>query len=1116
MSVVRNLGLVLFVLFCVVVNNGFANYFTLPVDSNFTITNNFVDHASYTTAQGTDYAIPIGTNVQAGLGGVAHPHDEGLSNTGGTSGGYGNYLTIDHGTIDGHQWETRYGHLTTGTFLVNDGDTVGQGQILAQSGNSGYSTGPHLHFKVRRDGVPVDPYSITNYLWTTNPPSHGAFNLSYYTFPNHASQGWGNGNNTYTGVVTTDPTEVDTWGVQTDGSNPWVIGPELPLGIVSGDTVVQFSTRVITNCNNNPIGQAELFIKDDNDDWSSGVSVVLDNPPDYNNGDFKDDAYNVYLAKLNEAGSGINIKQLRIDLTEQGYLDIWNFSWIKIMTRAHLWDFKESLLFWDPRNATYAGTEGGWSVKISPYLNDPGMMSQYLYDFNADDYQYLNIRMDARGCAESGRRGGIYFETDSKSFAENGFIEFGEDTDCDSNAQKWYTADLSKNTDWTGMVNRVRIDFFDTGTGDSDIIYIDKIEFSNDAQGVVSDDESGGAVYSPEDLSISRFDGDRDNPFIDIAWTRGDNPIPMELQYLVYRGTSMNNMKLVASTYDTSYHDTDVVVDTWYYYYVIAVCNNIESDPSEEVNIYLAGVDNCENPTASFTMNGENDSIVVFVGDAIAFVGDAIAFVGTSVPGFGEIDHYNWSFGDGSISNEEDATHSYTEEGEYTVRYLVWSSSCGSDEIKKTVTVEADPDDDPIEPDPDLPSVVNCSAINLSDELSGDILRVNKCIAGYQLELKMVRLNDSNKIAVIWRDNGLQTAVIDLDKFDIVHGDSIVAPVREIEVMSMMDGYFAVYQVANYADDGDGAGVFGYFFTQNGIKQGEQIQFNTYITNDQSEISIAGHPDHTNALAVWQSRDQDGSSLGVFASLFNQSTREKIASEFQVNTTVKGTQQLPTVAINPDTGHFFVVWTWRDDAIYIALQEIDQNGNKIGGEVVFDSDETWQEQVKITILSKNCAVITWLRDVRSEGEMSIQYHLYGQIVKLDTKKKIGDAFRINNCGEDYLNGYDINKVPGSDDFVAVFQKSRTSTGLESIYYQKIDSSGDFLDLEKKVLMDRRSSPNNPVVLALNFNQIIVGFDTEYYTGGKEVYLQGIGIDLSAIRSNSGETVEKTTGVRILP
>ncbi|MCR5355951.1 MAG: M23 family metallopeptidase [Lachnospiraceae bacterium] len=93
--------------------------------------------------KGIDWATPVGTAVYASSGGTVV--------RAGWGSGYGNVVMIQH--PDGK--ETRYGHLSK--VLVKVGQQVGQGQKIALSGNTGVSTGPHIHFEILVNGVQVNP-----------------------------------------------------------------------------------------------------------------------------------------------------------------------------------------------------------------------------------------------------------------------------------------------------------------------------------------------------------------------------------------------------------------------------------------------------------------------------------------------------------------------------------------------------------------------------------------------------------------------------------------------------------------------------------------------------------------------------------------------------------------------------------------------------------------------------------------------------------------------------------------------------------------------------------------------------------------------------------------------
>ena len=102
--------------------------------------------------EGIDFITDTGTPVVAAAGGVVqfagfHPQ-------------YGNMIDIDHG----NDLVTRYAHLSK--VLVKEGDMLQRGRRIADSGSTGRSTGPHLHFEVRFRGTPQNP---SRFLLAANP-----------------------------------------------------------------------------------------------------------------------------------------------------------------------------------------------------------------------------------------------------------------------------------------------------------------------------------------------------------------------------------------------------------------------------------------------------------------------------------------------------------------------------------------------------------------------------------------------------------------------------------------------------------------------------------------------------------------------------------------------------------------------------------------------------------------------------------------------------------------------------------------------------------------------------------------------------------------------------------
>ncbi len=97
----------------------------------------------YITHSGVDLKASYGTKVKAAADGVVE--------FSGYQGGYGYVVILNHG----YGYKTLYAHNSK--LLVNKGQRVTKGEKITNSGNSGVSTGPHLHYEVRINNVPINP-----------------------------------------------------------------------------------------------------------------------------------------------------------------------------------------------------------------------------------------------------------------------------------------------------------------------------------------------------------------------------------------------------------------------------------------------------------------------------------------------------------------------------------------------------------------------------------------------------------------------------------------------------------------------------------------------------------------------------------------------------------------------------------------------------------------------------------------------------------------------------------------------------------------------------------------------------------------------------------------------
>ena len=125
--------------------------FLYPIPSNSIVTQTFAEHVHRARVNGwqnynggIDWAVATGTAIKAAQAGkVTMARNDAT--------GYGTHVRIQHD----EGYLTIYGHMMK--FKVKVGDVVQAGDVIGQSDNTGFSTGPHLHFELRKNSVAVDP-----------------------------------------------------------------------------------------------------------------------------------------------------------------------------------------------------------------------------------------------------------------------------------------------------------------------------------------------------------------------------------------------------------------------------------------------------------------------------------------------------------------------------------------------------------------------------------------------------------------------------------------------------------------------------------------------------------------------------------------------------------------------------------------------------------------------------------------------------------------------------------------------------------------------------------------------------------------------------------------------
>lgn len=138
-----------------------------PVDLVYPISQRWGENPSWYPStkghNGLDYACPVGTPIYAAADGVVARAELDTATASNPKSGYGYHVRIQHG----NGWTSIYGHFSQ--IQVKTGQRILAGEVIGLSGNTGFSTGPHLHFEVRTGVAIQSSIDPTGYMVDTLP-----------------------------------------------------------------------------------------------------------------------------------------------------------------------------------------------------------------------------------------------------------------------------------------------------------------------------------------------------------------------------------------------------------------------------------------------------------------------------------------------------------------------------------------------------------------------------------------------------------------------------------------------------------------------------------------------------------------------------------------------------------------------------------------------------------------------------------------------------------------------------------------------------------------------------------------------------------------------------------
>ncbi|MBC8181447.1 peptidoglycan DD-metalloendopeptidase family protein [candidate division KSB1 bacterium] len=559
------------------------------------------------------------------------------------SGGYGNLITIKHTLSNDNIYFTMYAHLREASVL-NIGEEVKRGQPIGWAGDTGWSDGVHLHFEVRENSYSnsnsIDPYDKqrrkdgydcanngdnntteypdpntglagnmgSNYLWTTDPPSYAHFNPTTYFDLKSGGDGWSPGFDTKVTINAPWTVEVIESSQQGQEPNPGVLSPE--FSDLNTEQFNKLEIGVKANVTN-PSSPGYIYYLIDGGEWNETNKVTLGSGTNYGDG------YKRYTIDFD---FDVNIKQFSIELYDVGTVgDTWEFDYVNFYSCYKQWDFSGSPLGWTGRNAIFSPAKSGtffvgfdtetsgdptdWSGIISPLFdNISGGSEKYLvFEFSIKNKDIIIDDVKGRfwtnnvweegsainmikviGATGINRLSSFYRPLPSSGTLEklrldlyrNGDTSDGEDilqiTYVDIlEIQEGVIVDVIDDDNTDKYIFNPEGKWQLTNPSINDIVYHIPNELFVEHQVHIA---AGGNVYSPENLQAINVTVNS----VTMTWDSGLNEYAA---YNVYK-----NGILLSSTTNEFYTSENLLSGTTYLFYVTAVLNAEESEPSNIIS----------------------------------------------------------------------------------------------------------------------------------------------------------------------------------------------------------------------------------------------------------------------------------------------------------------------------------------------------------------------------------------------------------------------------------------------------------------------------------------------------------------------------------------------------